>query len=122
MVDDFDDTKILIKKHFKKTYLEIQKKLNSLSTKGHSFLLGRMYFIGDDCFQNMFIYQPTYNWLKLKKASSSLQYVNGWILKEAYHNFKLVLISGAQAPIIIRFEYKQKLDFNSSALVAQPNN
>ena len=49
----------------------------------------------------MFTYQPAYNWLELKKTSSSLQYVNRWILKKAHHNFKLFLISGAQAAIKI---------------------
>ena len=40
-------------------------------------------------------------------TSSSLQYANEWILKEVHHNFKLALISGAQAPIIIHYEYKK---------------
>ena len=46
-------------------HLEIQKNLNSLSTKYYNVLLGRMYFTGDDDFQNMAIYIWTYNRLEI---------------------------------------------------------
>ena len=37
--------------------LEVQKRLNSLTTKEYNVSIGRVYFIGNDDFQNMFIYQ-----------------------------------------------------------------
>ena len=50
-----------------KTLNEISKKVKLLSSKRHSFLLGRMYFTSDDGFQNIFVYQPTFNTIKYKK-------------------------------------------------------
>ena len=37
--------------------LEVQKRLNSLTTKEYNVSIGRVNFIGNDDFQNMFIYQ-----------------------------------------------------------------
>ena len=49
----------------KTKHLEVEKKLESLITKNYNFLLGRIYFISNDGFQNMFVYQPTMLELKI---------------------------------------------------------
>ena len=51
-----------------------------------------MYFIGDDGFQNIFIYQPTNNRLEIK-YSADLRYANGWLSKELSYNSKFVLVN-----------------------------
>ena len=60
----------------KAKHLLVENKFNELSevgkiltTKDYSFLLGRMYFTSDDVFQNMFVYQPTFNTIKYKNIS-----------------------------------------------------
>ena len=40
----------------KTKHLEVQKKLNSLITKGYKFFLGRIYFTSNDVSQNTFVY------------------------------------------------------------------
>ena len=52
----------------KTKYLEVLKKLDSLTTKGYNFLLSRLYFTSNDGSQNTFVYQPTLHTLELKKA------------------------------------------------------
>ena len=47
----------------------VSEKIKLLSTKDFDFLLGRMYFTGSDGFQYLFVYQPTFNVLDLKRAS-----------------------------------------------------
>ena len=42
----------------KTKYLEVQKKLNSLTTKDHNFFFGRIYFTSNNGSQKTFIYQP----------------------------------------------------------------
>ena len=42
----------------KTKHLEVQKKINSLTTKDYNFLLGRIYFTSNDRSQNTFAYQP----------------------------------------------------------------
>ena len=48
-------------------YLQVRKKLNSLTAKYYNFLLGRIYFGSDDGSQNTFVFQPTFDTLELKK-------------------------------------------------------
>ena len=59
----------------KTKYLEIQKKLNRLTTKDYNFFLGRLYFTSNDGLQNMFVYQPTLDTLELKKAKVLIMYI-----------------------------------------------
>ena len=74
----------------KTKYLEIQKKLNRLTTKDYNFFLGRLYFTSNDGLQNMFVYQPTFDTLELKKGEGT-DYVYTSKLKPLYtaflHNF-----------------------------------
>ena len=54
-----------IKRRKESKYLSIQTRL--LVNKEYNFLLGRMYLTSDDVFQNMFVYQPTFSTLHLKR-------------------------------------------------------
>ena len=51
----------------KTSYLEVQKKLNGLTTKNYNFFLGKTYFTSNDGSQSTFVYQPTLGTLELKK-------------------------------------------------------
>ena len=65
---DFEDKLKNLNKKFtsnKTKHLEAEKKLTDLtnkvgqiSEKGHNFLFGRMYFTGDDGFQNFLVFVP----------------------------------------------------------------
>ena len=74
----------------KTKYSEIQKKLNRLTTKDYNFFLIRLYFTSNDGLQNMFVYQPTFDTLELKKGEGT-DYVYTSKLKPLYtaflHNF-----------------------------------
>ena len=50
-----------------------------------------MYFTRDDVFQNMFVYQPTFNTIKYRNMST--QYTISWKLKGVY-NSKLIALNG----------------------------
>ena len=84
---DFDNK--LTSFHWKITsnktkYLEIQKKLNSLTTKDYNFLLGRICFTINDRSQNMFVYRPTFNVLKLKNNKGT-EYIISLKSKRVYN-------------------------------------
>ena len=51
----------------KTKYFGVRKKLNSLTTKDYNFFLGRIFYTSNDGSQNMFVYQPTFDTLELKK-------------------------------------------------------
>ena len=53
--------------------MEVNKKVND-----YNFSLGKMHFMGDNDFQNMFIYQPTYNRLEIKVTGDGRQCATGW--------------------------------------------
>ena len=61
----------------KTKYLELLRKLNSLTTKDYCFFLGRMYFTSNDGSQNTFVYQPTLATLELKKAKALIMFLVG---------------------------------------------
>ena len=66
---DFDNKLTRVNKRItsnKTKHLEVQKKLDSLTTDYNVFL-GRMYFAGKDGSQNTFVYQPTLDTLKFQK-------------------------------------------------------
>ena len=67
---DFENKLISFKRKInsnKTKYLEVQKKLNSLTIKDHNFFVGRTYFRSNDRTQNTFVYQLTFDTLELKK-------------------------------------------------------
>ena len=49
-----------------KIYKNYQKNVKILYSKDYMFLLGLMYFISHDGFQNMFVYQPTFSMMNIK--------------------------------------------------------
>ena len=88
---DFDDRLIRFNRKItsnKRKYLEVQEKLNTLTTKEYNFFLGRMHFTNNDGFQNTFLYQPTLATLELKNGKVT-DYVLRWKSKGAY-NSKLI--------------------------------
>ena len=50
--------------------------MEQIPEKGYDFLLGRMYFAVDDCYQNFLVYSPMLNSLIL----DSNKKVGNWIL------------------------------------------
>ena len=77
-------------------------------------------FFGDDDFQNMFVYQPTFNTLKLKKDKNT-EYVIGWESKRLFKS-KLLPLHGAFLPNIKCFRYKIGKQFNKTPLIVEQNN
>ena len=69
----------------KTTYLEVQKKLNSLITNDYNFFLSRIYFTSFNGSQNTFVYQPTLDTLELKKEKST-DYILSWKLNGVYNS------------------------------------
>ena len=51
----------------KTKHLELQKKLNSLIAKDYNIFLSRSYDTSNDESRNMFVYEPTFKVLELKK-------------------------------------------------------
>ena len=67
---DFENKLISFKRKInsnKTKYLEVQKKLNSLTIKDHNFFVGRTYFRSNDRPQNTYVYQLTLDTLEFKK-------------------------------------------------------
>ena len=59
---DFDNKLTIFNKRInlnKTKHLEVQKKLNSVTTKDYNFFLSRIYFTNNDESENTFVYQPT---------------------------------------------------------------
>ena len=52
---------------YKTKHLEVQTKLNRLTTKYYSSFFGRIYFTSNDGSQNTFVYQPILDTSELKK-------------------------------------------------------
>ena len=69
----------------KAKYLEVQKKLNSLTAKDYHLFLDRIYFTSHDGSQNTFVYQPTLDTLQLKKYKS-IGYVLSWKSNGVYNS------------------------------------
>ena len=63
---------------------ELPKKVKAILTKDYSFFLGKIYFTSNDGLQNMFVYQPTFNVLELKKDKGT-EYIIGWKSKGVYN-------------------------------------
>ena len=68
-----------------KIYKNYQKNVKILYWKDYMFLLGLMYFISHDGFQNMFVYQPTFSMMKYKNTNT--EYIISWKSK-GVNNYK----------------------------------
>ena len=97
--------------------LEVEKKLDSLTTKDYNFFLGRIYFTCNDVSQNMFVYQPAFNVLELK-IDKSTEYINGLKSKRLY-NCTLIALHGAFLPNATYFGVKIGMQFNNISLVIE---
>ena len=67
---DFDNKLTIFNKRItsnKTKHLQVQKKLNSLITRGYNFFFGKKYFTSNDGSQNTSVYQPNLDTLELKK-------------------------------------------------------
>ena len=92
---DFDNKLISFNRKItsnKTKYLEVLRKLTSLTTKDYNFFLGRIYFTSNDGSQNTFVYQSTLDTLELRKYKGT-DYVLNSKLKSLYaaflHSIKL---------------------------------
>ena len=56
-------------------YLNVQKLLNSITTKVYNFFLSRIYFTSNDGSQKMFVYHPTLNTSESKKYKGTDYFV-----------------------------------------------
>ena len=98
--NDFDNKLMTFNKNItsnKTKYLEIQKKLNSLTTRESKFLLWRMYFICDYDSQNLFVYQSILDTLYLKKTRLLIIFLvenqKGHIIRNLSHYMLLSCIA-----------------------------
>ena len=103
----------------KTKYLEVLKKLSSLTTKDYNFFLGRIYFTGNDGSQNMFVYKPTLDTLELKHKSTD--YVLSWKTKEV-DNSKLKPLYTAFLRSIKLSGYRMGIKFDKDPLAVEQNN
>ena len=95
-----------------------QDKTVKLQAFDSSYFYGKNVF-GDDGFQSMFVYQPTFNTLESKKEKG-IGYGNGWKSKYLFE-FKL-LRHGAFLPNIKYFGYKIGIHSNNTSLVVEQSN
>ena len=101
-------------------HLEVQKKVNSLTTKDYNFFLGRIYFTSNDGSQNTFIYQPTLDALELKKDKGT-DYVLSCKSKGVY-NSKLKPLYTAFLHSIKLSEYRIGIEFDKDPFAVEQNN
>ena len=78
-----------------------------------------MYFTGDNCFQNKFVYQPSCNMLQLKKGKC-IDYVTNWKSKRLYSS----ILSPLQTIFLHRVKLSEdeiRIQFDMDALVVEQN-
>ena len=80
----------------------------------------RKNLLGVDGVQNMFVCQPIFNMLELKKGRDT-DYVIGWKSKSSYES-KLLLSHGVFLFNIKYFGYKIGIQCNNTPLVVEQNN
>ena len=51
---------------------DLAKEVKQISTKYYNLFLGRIFFTGGDGLQNMFVYQPTFNNINIKKKTMNI--------------------------------------------------
>ena len=104
----------------KKTeYLEVQKKLNSLITKGYNFFLGSICFTSNDGSQYTFFCQPKLDTLKLKKDKGT-GYVPSWKSKGIF-NSKLKSLYTVFVNSLKLSEYRIGIKFDKDRLAVERN-
>ena len=103
----------------KAKHLEVQEKLNSLTTKDYNFSLDRIYFTSNDGSQNTFIYQPTVDF-RVKKDKRS-DCILSWKSKGGF-NSKLKPLYNIFVNSIKLSEYRVEIKFNKDPLAIKHNN
>ena len=93
--------------------------MEKLKTHVLSCFLGKILFDDDD-FQNIFVYQPTFNTLELKKDKST-KHVIGWKSKGLVKS-KILPLHDTFLPNIKYFGLKTGIQFNTTTLVLEQNN
>ena len=96
-----------------------QDKILKLKAFDSSCFHGKNCFCNDD-FQKMFVYQPKFNTLELKKDKGT-HYVIGWKSKILFES-KLLSLHGAFSSNIKHFGCKIGIRFNNTHLVVEQNN
>ena len=71
-------------------------------------------------YQNMFVYQPTFNVLKLK-IDKGKEYITGWKSKGGYKS-KPIALHDPFLPNVKYFGNKIGMQFNNTPLVIEQNN
>ena len=120
---DFDNKLISFNKKVTSNetkYLEVQKKLNSLTAKYYNFLLGRIYFTSNDGSQNTFVYQPMLDTLELEKGKGT-DYVLSWKSKGVYNSNHKPLYKAFLCSIKLS-GFKMGIKFDKNPLAAEQNN
>ena len=103
----------------KTKYLEVLKKIDSLTTKGYNFFLDRMYFTSNYGSQNTFVYQPTLDTLKLKKDKGT-DYILSW--NSRANTSKLKSLYTAFLHTIKLSVYRIGIKFDKNPLAIEQNN
>ena len=101
----------------KTKHLGTEKRLENLITKDYNFFLGGICFTSNDGSQNMFVYQPSFNLLKLKIDKSTV-YIIGWKL-ERLHNSKFIALHSSFLPNVKYFRNKIGMQFDNTPLVIE---
>ena len=120
---DFDNKLINFNRKItsnKTKYLEVLKKLNSLTTKDYKFFLGTIYLASNDGSQNTFFYQPIIDTLELKNDKGT-DYILGWKSKGLY-TFKLKPLYTAFLHSIKLSLYRIGIKFDKDPLTVEQNN
>ena len=118
--NDLDNKLILFNRKIissKTKYLEVQKKLNSLTTR-HIFFLARIFFTSNDGSENTFVYKPpTLDMLELKK-DKGIDYLPSWKSKGVF-NSKLKPLYSAFLHSIKPSGYNMGIKFDKNPLAVK---
>ena len=104
----------------KAKYLEVLKKLNSLTTKDYKFFLGTVYLASNDGSQNTFVYQPIIDTLEIKKDKGT-DYVLSWKSKGLYTSKLKPLYTAFLRSIKLNI-YRIGIKFDEDPLTVEQSN
>ena len=100
-------------------YLNVQKLLNSITTKVYNFFLSTIYFTSNDGSQKMFVYHPTLNTSESKKYKGTYYFVS-WKSKGVNVSELKPLYTACLHSIKIS-EYKMRIKFDKDPLAVEQN-
>ena len=95
----------------KTKHLETEKRPENLITKDYNFFLGRICFTSNDGSQNMFVYQPSFNLLKLKIDKGTVYIIGS--KSERLYNSKLIALHSSFLPNVKYFWNKIGTQFDT---------